>query len=333
MFLPVDEEAYEAVSAEVMATLRGFDAVVEVLGWDEAFLAVDTDDPEGVARQIAGRVRAATQLDCSVGIGRNKLQAKLATGFGKQAGVFRITGETWFEVLGDRPTDALWGIGAKTAKKLAELGIETVSDLATADPDALAGRFGPTTGPWLVLLARGRDISPVTDTPYVPRSRSREATLQVNIADWDEVRREVTRLARLVAADVAEEERPAVRVVVKALRPLHHPHARAPARRPGLRPGGDRGGGPGGAGPVHRRAPRPPARSPRRVRRLSCHLHQQSRWVGGRIEGHDYRPPLVKGRVRLGPVAGEAVPLATFAGLRYSGHGWTRRCIPVDCPR
>jgi len=211
VFLPVDKEAYEAVSAEVMATLRGFDAVVEVMGWDEAFLAVDTDDPEGVARQVAERVRAATHLDCSVGIGQNKLQAKLATGFGKPAGVFRITGETWFEVLGDRPTDALWGVGAKTAKKLAELGIETVSDLATADPDALAARFGPTTGPWLVLLARGRDISPVTDTPYVPRSRSREATFQVNIADWDEVRREVARLARLVAADVATEGRPAVR--------------------------------------------------------------------------------------------------------------------------
>jgi len=215
VFLPVDKEAYEAVSAEVMATLRGFDAVVEVLGWDEAFLAVDTDDPEGLARQIAGRVRAATDLDCSVGIGCNKLQAKLATGFGKPAGVFRITGETWFEVLGDRPTDVLWGIGSKTAKRLAGLGIGTVRELAAADPDALAGHFGPTTGPWLVLLARGRDISPVTDTPYVPRSRSREATFQVNITDWDEVRREVVRLARLVAADVAKEERPAVRVVVK----------------------------------------------------------------------------------------------------------------------
>ena len=215
VFLPVDKEAYEAVSAEVMATLRGFDAVVEVLGWDEAFLAVDTDDPEEVARQIAGRVRAATHLDCSVGIGRNKLQAKLATGFGKPAGVFRITGETWFEVLGDRPTDALWGIGSKTAKRLAGLGIGTVRELAVADPDALAGHFGPTTGPWLVLLARGRDISPVTDTPYLPRSRSREATFQIDITDWDEVRREVARLAQLVAADVAKEERPAVRVVVK----------------------------------------------------------------------------------------------------------------------
>ena len=215
VFLPVDKEVYEAASAQVMATLRGFDAVVEVLGWDEAFLAVDTDDPEAVARQIAERVRAATHLDCSVGIGQNKLQAKLATGFGKPAGIFRITDDTWFEVLGDQPTDALWGIGAKTAKKLAELGIETVGDLATADPDALAGHFGPTTGPWLVLIARGRDISPVTDTPYVPRSRSRETTFQQNIDDWAEVRREVMRLAQQVSGDVAAEQRPAVRVVVK----------------------------------------------------------------------------------------------------------------------
>jgi len=90
-----------------------------------------------------------------------------------------------------------------------------------------------------VLLARGRDISPVTDTPYVPRSRSREATFQVNIADWDELRREVVRLARLVAADVAKEERPAVRVVVKVrfapfITRTHGQKLAAPASDPAL---------------------------------------------------------------------------------------------------
>jgi DNA polymerase-4 len=215
VFLPVDREVYETVSAEVMDTLREFDAVVEVLGWDEAFLAVDTDDPESVAREIAERVRAATDLDCTVGIGQNKLQAKLATGFGKPAGVFRLTYQTWFEVLGDRPTDALWGIGAKTAKRLAGLGIATVGDLATADPDHLAGHFGPTIGPWLVLIARGHGSSEVDDTPYLVRSRGRETTFQQNISDWAEVRREVVRLARQVADDVAAEQRAAVRVVVK----------------------------------------------------------------------------------------------------------------------
>jgi DNA polymerase-4 len=215
VFLPVDKEAYEAASAEVMAALRESGAVVEVIGWDEAFLAVDTDDPESAARDIAARVRAATDLDCTVGIGQNTLQAKLATGFGKPAGVFRLTYQTWFEVLGGRPTDALWGIGAKTAKRLAELGINTVSELAAADPDRLAARFGPTTGPWLVVIARGHGSSEVTDTPWLARSRGRETTFQQDIADWAQVRREVARLARLVSGDVAAEQRPAVRVVVK----------------------------------------------------------------------------------------------------------------------
>jgi nucleotidyltransferase/DNA polymerase involved in DNA repair len=215
VFLPVDREAYEAASAGVMAVLREFDAVVEVFGWDEAFLEVDTDDPEGVARQIAERVRARTQLDCSVGIGENKLQAKLATGFGKPAGIFRLTHENWYAVLGDRPADALWGIGAKTAGRLAELGISTVSELAAADPRALAARLGPATGPWLVQLARGLDPSPVTSSPYLARSRGRETTFQQDLDDWDDVRREVARLAGLVADDVAGEQRPAVRVVVK----------------------------------------------------------------------------------------------------------------------
>jgi nucleotidyltransferase/DNA polymerase involved in DNA repair len=215
VFLPVDREAYEEVSAVVMDVLRSSGAVLEVLGWDEAFLGVDTDDPEAFARSLAAGVREATQLDCSVGIGENKLQAKMATGFGKPAGVFRLTSASWFEVLGAQPTDVLWGIGAKTARKLAGLGIRTVSDLASADPDALAGAFGPMTGPWLVILGRGIGDADVDDSPYVARGHGKEETFQRNIADWPQVQAEVARIAGLLAADLASEPRPAVRVVVK----------------------------------------------------------------------------------------------------------------------
>jgi nucleotidyltransferase/DNA polymerase involved in DNA repair len=215
VFLPVDREAYEEVSETVMAVLRSTGAVVEVLGWDEAFVGVDVEDPEAFARSLARRVREETRLDCTVGIGENKLQAKIATGFGKPAGVFRLTSANWFEVLGSRPTDALWGIGAKTAKKLAALGIRTVSELAAADPDALAGQFGPMTGPWLVLLATGRGDAEVDDTPYVAKAHGREETFQRNIADWSAVQAEVARIAGLLAVDLAAEPRPAVRVVVK----------------------------------------------------------------------------------------------------------------------
>ena len=215
VFLPVDREAYEAVSDEVMAALRGLGHVVEVMGWDEAFTAVDTADPESVARRIQATIKAATRLDCSVGIGENKLQAKLATGFGKPAGVFRLTFGNWFEVLGPRPTDALWGIGGKTAKKLAGLGIDTVAGLAAADPAALAAVFGPTIGPWLVQTGRGLDPSPVTDEPYEARGHGREETFQQNITDWAEVTSQVRRLARQVADDLAGEQRPAGRIIVK----------------------------------------------------------------------------------------------------------------------
>jgi DNA polymerase-4 len=213
VFLAVDADAYNAVSARVMAVLRESGDPVEVLGWDEAFVGTDTDDPERYARGLAADVKAATDLDCSVGIGENKLQAKIATGFGKPAGVATLTTATWFETLGDRAPDAIWGIGAKTTAKLAALGITTVRQLADADPQRLAGKFGPTTGPWLVLLGNGRGESEVDPTPYVPRSHGREVTFQRNLTDWAAVAAEVTRLAGQVAAEVTD--RPVARVVVK----------------------------------------------------------------------------------------------------------------------
>jgi DNA polymerase-4 len=215
VFLPSDFAAYEEASAQVMATLRTFDVVVEVMGWDEAFLGVTTDDPETLARDVQSAVLSATRLHSSIGIGDNKLRAKLGTGFAKPAGVYRLTSENWFPVMRDRPTDALWGIGRKTARKLAELGVTTVGQLAAADPHRLADRLGQTMGPWYVRLARGEDRSPVVGSPYVPRSRSRETTFQADISDWNQVRAEVAELARRVAADVVHEQRPAVRVGVK----------------------------------------------------------------------------------------------------------------------
>jgi len=215
VFLPVDKPAYEAVSADVMAVLRELAPQTEVMGWDEAFLAVETEDPEAFARQIQDRVLAASELSCSVGIGQNRLQAKIATGYGKPAGIYRLTSENWFAVLGDQPASALWGIGAKTAAKLSELGISTVRELATADVAPVAARFGPTTGPWLVLTARGIGSDEVSSEPYVPRSRSREVTFQQDLTDWDEVRAQVALIAGQVTADVLAEQRPAVRIVVK----------------------------------------------------------------------------------------------------------------------
>ena len=83
VFLPLDRPAYEVASDRVMTTLRSLGVVVEVWGWDEAFVGVRTGDPEEFARQLQATVLAATGLRCAVGIGESKLQAKTATGFAK----------------------------------------------------------------------------------------------------------------------------------------------------------------------------------------------------------------------------------------------------------
>jgi DNA polymerase-4 len=224
VFLPVDFPVYEAASAQVMTTLRGLEwggvpVVVEVLGWDEAFVGAgeghgDLGDPHAFADRLRTAVLDATRLHISVGIGTNKLQAKIATDFGKPRGVFTITDETWFDQMGDRPTRALWGVGAKIAGRLSRLGIATVRDLAGSDTRALVDEFGPTMGPWFHRLGRGVDSSPVDATPWVARAHGHEETFQTDL-EWGEVPDAVRALTARALESIDREGRPAARVFLK----------------------------------------------------------------------------------------------------------------------
>jgi DNA polymerase-4 len=216
VFLPVDRPVYEAASAEVMATLRAVpDATVQVLGWDEAFVGVETDDPDAVARRLQADVLAVTGLHCSVGIGDTTTRAKVATELGKPRGVATLTRDTWLTVLGDRPTTAVWGIGPRVAARLARHGIETVKDLAAADPDLLVAEFGPTMGPHYGRLGRGGGYTTVDDTPWVPRAHGRETTYQRDLTERDQIVAALEALAVQVAEDIGREGRPCVRVHLK----------------------------------------------------------------------------------------------------------------------
>jgi nucleotidyltransferase/DNA polymerase involved in DNA repair len=214
VFLSVDRAAYEAASRDVMRVLARFTDALEVSGWDEAFLEAD-DEPEDVAQRIQRAVASETGLSCSIGIGDNKLRAKTATGFAKPAGIHRLTAPGWFAAMGDRPAAALWGVGAKTARRLADLGIETVGQLGRADATALAASFGPRTGPWLVGLGRGEYASRVDPAPRRARSRSLERTYDDDIDDRSAVRAEVDRMARQLAEQLQDDDGRAVRLTVK----------------------------------------------------------------------------------------------------------------------
>jgi len=216
VILPVDAPTYLAASDEVMTTLRDQPgAVVQVLGWDEAFVGVETDDPEAYARRLQADVLERTRLHCSVGIGDTLVRAKVATGFGKPRGVYRLTAANWLDVMGARPVVDLWGVGSKVSKRLGLLGIHTVAELAAGDADALVAEFGPKMGLWYRQLGRGDGASVVDDTPWVARGHSKETTFQTDIVDPADIEREARRLLDQVLAEVVADERPVVGLGLK----------------------------------------------------------------------------------------------------------------------
>ncbi len=214
VFLAVDADHYLEASDRVMTTLRSFPGVVQVLGWDEAFMAVEADNPEALATDVQRTVLERTELWCSVGVGDSKHRAKLASAFAKPRGVFRLTREEWPTLMGPRPVESLWGIGKKTAAKLQALGIHTVDELAGADDAVLAARFGPNTGPWIRTLGTGEDDGRISAEPYVPRGRSHERTFQQDLRDPTEIERQARRIALELAHDLPEG-RAAMRITVK----------------------------------------------------------------------------------------------------------------------
>jgi DNA polymerase IV len=237
VFLPLDMATYEEASEEVMNLLRTFPVRVEVLGWDEAFLAADVEDPERLARDIRSAI-AELDLTCSIGIGDNKLRAKLATGFAKAVGkgepalrgggvdtppeaedaggtgIFRLTADNWTELISHRPTSALWGIGSRIAKRLGELGIESVAQLADADRQVLAAEFGPTTGPYLWVLGHGAGDTEVVTEPRIPVGHSKSETFPHDLTDRADIDAQTARLATAVAEEVAATGRITHRVGV-----------------------------------------------------------------------------------------------------------------------
>jgi DNA polymerase IV len=217
VFLPSDHPAYDAASAEVMAVLRSFGYPVEVWGWDEAFLGACHDNPEELARTVRTTVHDRTGLTCAVGIGDTKERAKMATRFAKAAGpdhIYRLDSSNWIPMMGDRDVVELWGIGKRTAARLAAHDLRTVTDLALADRDDLAASFGPTIGPRLRVLARGGSARAITTEPWLARSKSRQVTFACDLTDPDDIGHEVAAMARELCAEIKADGRQVTHVGV-----------------------------------------------------------------------------------------------------------------------
>jgi len=201
-------ERYRAISERVLEVLGAYSPVVEPISLDEAFFDLSHRggsfaDGRIVLEEIQRRVRAETELTCSIGLAPNRFLAKLASEQKKPNGLFVIEPDRVEEFLDPLPVGRIWGVGAVTERRLAGLGILRVEDLRTAPADLLVREFG-SQGRRLRSLARGEDETPLVGETE-SKSISREVTYPFDVTDPIEIEDEVRRLARSVAGQLRDE--------------------------------------------------------------------------------------------------------------------------------
>jgi len=186
VYLPVNYRLYQKVSATIMTILRKYADKFEQWGLDEAFLDVtlrvkDYVEAERLAQRIKQEIYEKEKLTCSIGVGPNKLVAKIGSDFNKPDGLTVVRPKKVKGFLVPLPVRKLLWVGKKTESKLNRLGINTVGDLASYDPSVLAEKFG-AIGVQLYLSAQGIDKSEVQER-WERKSISREVTFEEDTSD------------------------------------------------------------------------------------------------------------------------------------------------------
>ncbi|HWF17166.1 MAG TPA: DNA polymerase IV [Acidimicrobiales bacterium] len=229
IFLSGRHSRYAEVSGQLHKILEDVTPMVEPIGLDEAFMDVEgavrlLGPPDQIARSLRQRVLDDLHLNCAVGVGRSKMIAKLASraakprasrsGLVSGPGVYIVDPAIELEFLHAHNVEALWGVGPATAKRLHDLGVRTVADLAAMPVDTLTRRLGKASGAHLAALARGDDPDPVN--PNRPnKSLGHEETFSQDLVDPFELERHVLRMAESVATMLRGESTACRTVTVK----------------------------------------------------------------------------------------------------------------------
>lgn len=208
-----DFAAYREASHDVMARLAAVTPLIQKLSIDEAFLDITalSVDAYPLAKRLQDEIACDLRLSCSLGIASNKLVAKIATDYGKSAvgtdqspqAICEVPPGTEAAFLAPLPASSLWGVGPKTAEKLAAMGIRTIGDIANWPDHDLRRRFGEH-GRDLARHARGIDDRPVV-TERAAKSISRETTFAQNITSVDHLRRTLADQAQHISRDLHKQ--------------------------------------------------------------------------------------------------------------------------------
>jgi DNA polymerase-4 len=230
VIVPGRHRLYSEVSHKVMGVLHDQSGLVEQISIDEAFLDISDirDDPERLARRLQARIRDELHLPSSIGIASNKLVAKIATEFGKALRLREMRSAHYSPdafregeikppnavtivphgeeaaFLSPLPADMLWGVGPKTSKRLSELGIHTIGDIAKWPENELFRLFGEN-GRDLSRHAKGIDNRPIV-TEHETKSISQEVTFSVDVRDDKVLQKTIREHAARVALQLRKNE-------------------------------------------------------------------------------------------------------------------------------
>ncbi|HDQ46080.1 MAG TPA: DNA polymerase IV [bacterium] len=208
IFVRARMDRYMEISARIMRIFEVFSPRVEPISLDEAFLDVTGtgrlwNDAEEPGREIKQRIRMEESLTASVGIGPNKLVAKIASDHGKPDGLIQVLPEKVYAFLGPMPVGRLWGVGKWTQQVLAEMGVVTVADLRMLSEEILRKKFG-RMGEVLFRHARGLDETPVFAERQV-KSVSNEHTFERDTNDIQMLRHTLKALSERVGYRLRKE--------------------------------------------------------------------------------------------------------------------------------
>ncbi|MGI9020991.1 MAG: DNA polymerase IV [Solirubrobacterales bacterium] len=204
IFVPPDHAYYRATSEEVREVVAELGRPGEWVSLDEVYLDLTGEPyPIDVTSSLVREIRERLTLDASVGIGPNKLVAKVASDAEKPRGFVVLTREQAAERFAGESPRLLPGIGPKTAERLAGYGVKTIGILQRCTLPGLAERFGERQGRYLHDLAHFRHDSPVT-TDRTAKSRSIESTFDTDITDLPELERILREQSERLAAALAK---------------------------------------------------------------------------------------------------------------------------------
>ncbi len=215
VFLAPDFPTYREASSQIMGIVRAHVERVEVVGLDEAYLDVsDLYSPRAALRRLVAEITASTQLSCSVGLGPNKLVAKVASDAEKPAGFLALTRVQACARFAAAPPGLIPGIGPKTEARLAELGLRTLAAVAAAPEQLLRERFGANLGRELARRARFEHEAEVGAARKVV-SESRERTFDSDLADPARMAHELEHMAAELCAGLAANRRHGRTIAIK----------------------------------------------------------------------------------------------------------------------